>query len=392
MVFSHGLGGSRNAYSHICGSLASHGLVVAAPDHRDGSAPLSVIKEPIKSERSYVSYESIPHTPSPEVEERRNLQLKIRCWELGLVHDALLRIDKEDDLQNIHAPKPPETGLSAFASRLDVHRPGKISWVGHSFGATTIYQFIKSVFHSDSPLYKTLKSSTLSQQITPSSPITLLDIWTLPLFFKSTSTLWSKPLPAYSVSAASPSPPLTILSEGFYKWTTNLRMTLRAVSPPSPSDIKPFIFYRIASAHLSQSDFGLLFPWITKRALKAEEPERTLRLNVRAILESLRRAGIAVADTSRVDREVACETEAEELMEGGGQDHVILESKEGVRGWVAIDAEKEMRRLDVREEATNGHVKEPEANGHALNGHATNGHPMEPKGPALAVMENEVMK
>lgn len=30
MIFSHGLGGTRNMYSHICGSLASHGVVVSA--------------------------------------------------------------------------------------------------------------------------------------------------------------------------------------------------------------------------------------------------------------------------------------------------------------------------------------------------------------------------
>lgn len=38
MVFSHGLGGSRNSYCHLLGSLASHGVVVVAAEHRDGSA------------------------------------------------------------------------------------------------------------------------------------------------------------------------------------------------------------------------------------------------------------------------------------------------------------------------------------------------------------------
>ena len=45
MVFSHGLGGSRNAYSHLVGSIASHGMIVIAPEHRDGSTPISYIRD-----------------------------------------------------------------------------------------------------------------------------------------------------------------------------------------------------------------------------------------------------------------------------------------------------------------------------------------------------------
>src|SRR6186713_714484 len=61
VVFSHGLGGLRNTYSHICGSLASHGAVVVALEHRDGSAPVSFVRDmngvPIKN----VEYRQISH-------------------------------------------------------------------------------------------------------------------------------------------------------------------------------------------------------------------------------------------------------------------------------------------------------------------------------------------
>ena len=352
MIFSHGLGGTRNSYSHICGSLASHGLVVVAPEHRDGSAPISFIKEAADSKRTSVHYTSLPHEPNLEVEEGRDLQLKIRCWELGLVHDALLKLDKGATLTNIQTSRSAEDHLTAFQYLIDVHRPGKISWAGHSFGASTIVQFVKSIFYGNSPLYAATQSSALSEQITPSSPTMLLDLWTLPLLFNSTSSLWAKPLPAYSTSKAlsqttPPSPPLAILSEGFFKWSSNLRNTLRAVSPPAShaSNIQPHVFYPIASAHLSQSDFGLLFPWITKKALKAEEPERTLRLNARAILESLRRSGISVAGTSKLDMGIMDDHESVKVPESRngvglalGQDQMILDTTDGsVRGWIAID-------------------------------------------------------
>ena len=129
LVFSHGLGGSRNAYSHICGSLASHGIVVVAPDHRDGSAPISFIKEDAKSKLRAVEYQYYPHQSTPEVEKGRNEQLKIRCWELGVAHDALLKIDGGVSMTNRQASDAGDT-LKSFESRLDVHRPGKISWSG----------------------------------------------------------------------------------------------------------------------------------------------------------------------------------------------------------------------------------------------------------------------
>lgn len=41
LVFSHGLGGSFFSYSAICCDIASHGYIVAAPEHKDGSACLA---------------------------------------------------------------------------------------------------------------------------------------------------------------------------------------------------------------------------------------------------------------------------------------------------------------------------------------------------------------
>ncbi|TVY81442.1 putative phospholipase A2, partial [Lachnellula suecica] len=156
MLFSHGLGGSRNAYSHIVGSIASHGMIVIAPEHRDGSTPVSYIRAPPSvtgdnekrsdKVKKRVDYHRISHTPSPEVEEGRNAQLRIRLWEMGLIHDSLLKLDiNPSSLTNLNTSTTP---LTMFGGKMDVHRPGKMVFAGHSFGASTTAQLVKSTFYA----------------------------------------------------------------------------------------------------------------------------------------------------------------------------------------------------------------------------------------------------
>lgn len=43
VVFTHGMAGMSQSYSHYLGSIASHGYMVAAVEHRDGSGPGTVV-------------------------------------------------------------------------------------------------------------------------------------------------------------------------------------------------------------------------------------------------------------------------------------------------------------------------------------------------------------
>lgn len=393
IVFSHGLGGSKNAYSHIAGSLSSHGVVVIAPDHRDGSAPISFVQNLDGTISKAVEYRSIPHVYSPEAEDGRDGQLRVRLWELGLVHEALLKVDQGEFLTNISAQHTDSTqgNLSMFASTLDVHTPGRISWSGHSFGATTVVQFIKSVFYRDSasapssykPLFTASEISPISQQIIPSSPISLLDLWSPPLRSSKTAWLWDKPLPCYSATGAGGSNLLTILSETFFKWRANLDLTKTVIFPskdadtPSQKFATPHVFYRMASAHLSQSDFALLSPWLTKRIFKADEPVITLSLNVRAILEVMRQDGINLALSSLLETEE--QEGAKDSRPGNhpgddnlskGQDIKILATDGSVKGWVALKAEAYKNEI----------------------GEAANTKTSENANPAAAVIDGELMK
>jgi platelet-activating factor acetylhydrolase len=355
VMFSHGLGGTRNSYSHICGSLASHGIVVVAPDHRDGSSPLSIHHIPDEKDKvRRVNYRPIAHKPSTEVYAARDEQLQIRMWELGMIHDALLKIDEGKRITNVAQDQPKKSAkdlLSAFSSLLNVHEPGAISFAGHSFGACTMVQFVKSVYYRPGqhipaykPLFELSDDSSLARQITPANPVVLLDLWTLPIQSPNTAWLRSQPMPSYD-SATGGQNLLAIVSEGFYNWGSNFREVKRVFAKPSASQSKhpnqpgPHIFYPISSAHLSQSDFGVLFPWVTTKMFGAKDPERVLRLNTRAILQVLRESGIRVANTSAADLELS---EADVKDKSLAQDTAILsKTKDSVRGWVNVSPDTE---------------------------------------------------
>ncbi|KAI0854405.1 phospholipase A2 [Daldinia vernicosa] len=328
-IFSHGLGGSRNAYSQVVGSLASHGVVVICPEHRDGSAVASFIRIPsqqdryfVRSTRRMVPYLRISHVATDEVYALRNDQLRIRLWEMGLVHEAILGIDKGLSLTNLNKSTP---SLSPFIGKLHVHEPGSIIFAGHSFGSATVVQFLKSVFYAGRPeleamseqLYVPSRDSSIYKQITPRNVVILLDMWCFPLLANTTKPLFNLPLPMYAADHSSPpggDALLAIGSEDFFKWKEHLHATARVLSPdPSAPTVQatafyednasgvklpePNFFFVERSAHLSQSDFGVLFPRLTRRVFGSEEPERALRLNRRAMLQVLRANGVPVART-----------------------------------------------------------------------------------------------
>ncbi|KAG6283599.1 hypothetical protein E4U48_007742 [Claviceps purpurea] len=327
MIFSHGLGGGRNSYSYIAGSLASHGVVVVCPEHRDGSAVVSFIRsansQPSRFFSSHthhtVPYARISHQVSPEVYEAREDQLRIRMWEIGLIHDAILAIDQGRSFTNLNLTTPT---LAHLAGRLDVHEPGRIIFGGHSFGATTMHQFLKCNYYADvpsvaamkRPLYTPVRDSSIRRQITEKNVTMLLDMWCLPIIAPNSAPLFKLPLPMYADVPTAPGGTalLAVESEAFYKWTEHLHVKARLLSPDPtcktvtpqlynrPNGVQlrePNFFYVVNSAHLSQSDFGILFPWLTKKVFDADQPERALRLNLRAQLQVLRSNGFTVART-----------------------------------------------------------------------------------------------
>jgi hypothetical protein len=60
IVFSHGLGCARFTYSQVCYDLASHGFIVAAPEHRDGSGCLSFFNE--SGTKQWIPHRRVEHS------------------------------------------------------------------------------------------------------------------------------------------------------------------------------------------------------------------------------------------------------------------------------------------------------------------------------------------
>lgn len=116
IVFSHGLGGNRLIYSSICSDLASHGFVVVAIEHRDGSASLAK-----GLEDEWIQYDNVP----PEIWGFRHHQLGQRVSEVDLCLAGLDEIALKG-LNDTNAPQ--------FKGKLDMK---SLVMAGHSFGGAT---------------------------------------------------------------------------------------------------------------------------------------------------------------------------------------------------------------------------------------------------------------
>lgn len=355
MFFSHGLGGCRNTYSHLLASVASHGVFVVASCHRDGSAPTTIVRSEDPSKFESVDYITLPHKPTPEVWDARHHQLRIRLRELGFIYDAILKLDGGAQLTNyvMDAKLSQEyaSTMVSFRDQLDVHRPGAVTWSGHSFGGATMIQLVKSVYYRSeadrdpkSMLFMPSPDSHLIQQITESSPTIILDLWAMPLQSPYTEWLKEKPMPCYAPNGPGGSAILAVLSQAFFEWEANLLQTKRVLcdDPANAANSKrpgPKFFYPVSSAHLSQSDFGILFPWFFNKTLKVNEPERILKLNVRAILQTLRNNGIEVADTGEADMGDDGHHDEVDIKASGEpkQDWRILDASGNVKSWVHVN-------------------------------------------------------
>lgn len=132
IVFSHGLTGCRTSYSAVCSELSSHGFVVAAIEHRDGSACMSYHLN--KDEEKGYTEEWIPYKPmvfEKEDMSLRQTQLQHRVGECQKTLDLLHALNHGAAIENlIHSTMD----LLNFKGLMDLNKP---ILSGHSFGSAT---------------------------------------------------------------------------------------------------------------------------------------------------------------------------------------------------------------------------------------------------------------
>ena len=276
MIFSHGLGGSRSAYSQWCGSLASYGVFIAAVEHRDGSAPISIVRAGSK-EQSIVPYRRITEY-NDQTKHYRTAQLAQRTFEVSKLV-SFIRDINHGKIFNISDEK--RSILEKFKGILNTKK-GQLIMGGHSFGAATAVTVCNDTenVETDYPLKDEFRAAVM------------LDIWMLvcpSLYFDLSNP---QPLSAIPTSKLSV-PSLHIISEQFLKWSENYQALPQLLRESRRSSSFAKLFYIKGSAHLSQSDFQLLFPTICRRYFNAKaDAGEIMDANVRAGIEFLRILGV----------------------------------------------------------------------------------------------------
>ena len=132
-IFSHGLYGNRNAYSTLCGDLASHGFVVASIEHRDGSAVHSHVGGRRGKVVNYADWKEKEktHAGNPKgLWDWRESQQRLRTQELNECVQTLRDLNTGQPVFSYYEVVP-----SWFTSRLDLDH---MVLLGHSFGGKSL--------------------------------------------------------------------------------------------------------------------------------------------------------------------------------------------------------------------------------------------------------------
>uniref|UniRef100_A0A8C3WLX2 Platelet-activating factor acetylhydrolase n=1 Tax=Catagonus wagneri TaxID=51154 RepID=A0A8C3WLX2_9CETA len=136
IIFSHGLGAFRTIYSAIGIDLASHGFIVAAVEHRDGSASATYyFKDQPAAEIRNKTWLYLRTLRKGEEEfPLRNEQVRQRAEECSQALNLILDIDRGKPVKNV---LDLEFDVEQLKDSID---KDKIAAIGHSFGGATVLQ------------------------------------------------------------------------------------------------------------------------------------------------------------------------------------------------------------------------------------------------------------
>lgn len=298
MMFSHGMGGSRTAYSALCGEFASYGFVVVALEHRDGTGARTLVNHPpeglgSRGEReengkvnhynweSKERYDTVdfifpkdnpmdtrPSNPKGVDNELRAAQLALRLAEIDEAYDLVNAINDGcgEDVAECNVRKAGGVGASSrslegvdwsdWKGRINMNQ---VTMLGHSFGAAATIEVLR----------EKKRFRWVTQAI-------IYDIWGAPI--KPASD------PGHRIEV----PLLGINSEAFTYWDENFKTAISLCEETSRRGAPSWLMTVRGTIHISQSDFCILYPHMASMFLKMTlKPQRAIDLNVSASLEFL---------------------------------------------------------------------------------------------------------
>jgi platelet-activating factor acetylhydrolase len=151
LVFTHGMAGMSQSYAHYLGSIASHGYVVAAVEHRDGSGPGTIIHHPDGKERKvwHLKLQDLESNPPMTDLDLKAAQLNFREAEISETIKLFAQLNAGDAPVVNLKPDSPRNALPGFKNRLNL---SAVTIGGHSYGATGAMQALKSAGSKDMPI------------------------------------------------------------------------------------------------------------------------------------------------------------------------------------------------------------------------------------------------
>lgn len=314
LFFSHGLGGTRTAYSTMCGEFASYGFIVCALEHRDGSGPRTFVNHPKEKERDakenknpngksrtskkyknvfdrvdYIFPKDNPLDTAPSNEkgvdsELRSAQIELRLSELQEAYHVVRKIceGKGEEIAKQNLRRKGNIGSSSrglegvdWSLWKDRFHVDKAIAAGHSFGAATVVEVLR----------REKRFPRVQAGI-------IYDIWGAPLTTSNDD-------PENKICR----PLLGINSEAFMYWKANLDAVTALMHETKDQGAPAYLCTVRGSVHVSQSDFTILYPHICSFFLKATvHPQRAIDLNISASLEFLHSVLDAGAGKSIIER------------------------------------------------------------------------------------------